>query len=645
MAKQKGFGNSLGDLLISALGGDAKKVRQTTEVKPLAKPLEKLTDTPPSSQVQQTQNIFPKARQNVQTPKHSNKPASARTISSPNKLIYNAGKRSSDEVKADFAASHFSFNKRKGILEGVTFHLNRMNEARNPDVATRQRLVDFQDLKREFERQLKEMKAPISGQKVALATDRTTPATGTRLHNQTSVMEKKHLSLFGSNDQFESGLGSSGTCDTIIGLDFGTACTKVIVRTPDQPGSPCYVVPFGQFGHPTNEHLLPTHLSLASNRYMFPASGSFGDYSDLKMRLIESLSSFEESGAIDNAIAYLALVFRYVRTWFLCEQRDAYGDFKLIWQVNIGIPSATAECDDLCQLYQKTVYTAWRFSLSDGDISYPGLRKIREQLHSDDSLESQELITVFPEVAAEVAGYTQSDLRQEGLHLLVDVGAGTLDVCGFNVYYNKEQKLNLLPLFSTSVERQGVCMLHETRRNAVEACLKDTFTQIMPEPATPLTTSNASYIPDRTGCEKALDAAEAGFFRSCTAQVHGVVRQLRTSMDPRSNRWNSYLPVFLCGGGSIMPQYRGIVNELSDWLRSNVGGCQVRLLEMPHPSQLQGKIKPDEYHRFAVAWGLSYRSFDIDQVITNVKPVQQSAKEGKDRPWYERGPDYTLDDD
>lgn len=188
-------------------------------------------------------------------------------------------------------------------------------------------------------------------------------------------------------------------------------------------------------------------------------------------------------------------------------------------------------------------------------------------------------------------------------------------------------------------------MLHETRRNTMEACLKNTFSQIMPEPATPLTGDNSSYIPERKQCEKALDAAETGFFRSCAAQIYGVVRQLRTSMDPRSDRWNSYLPVFLCGGGSTMPRYQAIVEELSDWLRSNVGNCQARLLELPYPAQLQGNIKANEYHRFAVACGLSYRSFDIDQVITNVKPVQTPTKEGVERPWYERGPDYLHDDD
>lgn len=637
MAKQKGFGISLGDLLVAAMGGDAKNVKQLAESKPAAK----LGSNAQSANVQAPQPPPQASRQSSRSSSGGNKPTSARTITSPNNLIYNAGKRSPEEVRAEFNASHSSFNKRKGILEGVMFHLNRMSEIRNPDAATRQRLVDFQDLKREFESQLKEIKASVPGQ-IAPVPQRSIPEGGAKSHPQSQSLEKKRVALFGRKDQFDSASNSANPCDVIIGLDFGTACTKVVVRTPDHFGNACFLVPFGTFGHPTNEHLLPTHLTLSNNHYTLSTAGEAADYSDLKMRLIESLSSFGEDEAIDNAIAYLALVFRYVRTWFMQEKCGTYGEFQLIWQINVGIPSASAECDDLCRLYQKTVYTAWRFSLYDGEITYPGLLKVRELMHSEDSADFQELITVFPEVAAEVTGYTQSDLRQEGLHLLIDIGAGTLDVCGFNVHRSNGD--NLLPLFSTSVERQGVCVLHETRRNTMEACLKSTFSQIMPEPATPLTGDNSSYIPERKQCEKALDSAETEFFRSCAAQVYGVVRQLRTSMDPRSDRWNSYLPVFLCGGGSTMPQYQAIAEGLSSWLRSNVGNCQAKLLELPYPAQLQGNIKSNEYHRFAVACGLSYRSFDIDKVIIKLKPVHPPAREGVERPWYERGPDYLHDD-
>ena len=41
---------------------------------------------------------------------------------------------------------------------------------------------------------------------------------------------------------------------------------------------------------------------------------------------------------------------------------------------------------------------------------------------------------VLPEVAAATAGYALSTLRQEGVHLMVDVGASTVDVCGFLLY-------------------------------------------------------------------------------------------------------------------------------------------------------------------------------------------------------------------
>lgn len=637
MAKQNGFGNSLGDLLVAAMGVDSKKSKQTPETKRATKP--KPTAPALSNQAQASLSAAPPK---TQADKNCGRPASARIIPNPTKPKYNAGKRSVDDVITDFITSYNSFKKRKGILEGVTYHLHCLGEISSPDAKTRQRLIDFQDLKLEFELKLKQMMSEVLGQQKVTSSVRSISINSTNSHGSSAISEKKNPSLFNHRDQFDSASTNASSCDVIIGLDLGTACTKVIVRTPDHFGNACFVVPFGQHGHATNEHLLPTHLSIANNQYYLPIKGSSGQYSNLKMHLIESLTSIEEGDAIDNAIAYLALLLRYVRTWFIREHYESYGEFKLLWQVNIGIPSASAECDDLCQLYQKAVYTAWRFSLQTGDITHTELLKLRELLHAEHDLELKELIAVFPEVAAEVAGYTQSDMRQEGLHLLVDIGAGTLDVCGFNVHSRDGE--NLLPLFSTSVERQGVCMLHEVRSNSVENYLKNLHSSLMPDSATPLNCDKTSYVPDKKNCEKAVDDAELQFLNSCSTQVHGVVHQLRTSMDPRSTRWNSYLPVFLCGGGSTMPQYRELIDDLSRWLHNNIRECKARLLEIPRPENLRGNINADDYHRFAVAWGLSYRSFDIDQVITHVKPVQPRSIKGAERQWYERPSYYDLAD-
>ncbi len=51
----------------------------------------------------------------------------------------------------------------------------------------------------------------------------------------------------------------------IIGLDFGTSSTKVIIHVPRFTGNPAYAVPFGPFALSSLEYLLPTRLFVGDN--------------------------------------------------------------------------------------------------------------------------------------------------------------------------------------------------------------------------------------------------------------------------------------------------------------------------------------------------------------------------------------------
>ena len=54
--------------------------------------------------------------------------------------------------------------------------------------------------------------------------------------------------------------GPGGECDLVIGLDFGTSASKVVVQTPDIGGGQAYTVDFGSFAHPSMAYILPTRL-------------------------------------------------------------------------------------------------------------------------------------------------------------------------------------------------------------------------------------------------------------------------------------------------------------------------------------------------------------------------------------------------
>ena len=80
------------------------------------------------------------------------------------------------------------------------------------------------------------------------------------------------------------------------------------------------------------------------------------------------------------------------------------------------------------------------------------------------------LINQFPEFAVQLVGYVRSPRRQESLHMLIDVGAGTLDITTFNIYKNQEEE-DLYPIFAQDVKPLGArfLMIHRQKTNGIES--------------------------------------------------------------------------------------------------------------------------------------------------------------------------------
>src|SRR3546814_6264125 len=67
---------------------------------------------------------------------------------------------------------------------------------------------------------------------------------------------------------------------------------------------------------------------------------------------------------------------------------------------------------------------------------------------------SVRMVAVLPEFACQLYSYLNSAQRQSGLHALMDVGAGTVDVAFFNVH--ERDGMDVLPIFSAEIGRAHV---------------------------------------------------------------------------------------------------------------------------------------------------------------------------------------------
>jgi len=142
----------------------------------------------------------------------------------------------------------------------------------------------------------------------------------------------------------------------------------------------------------------------------------------------------------------------------------------LSWQLNIGIPTLGYDDKKEIQLFRETAQKAWILSVKYDVIS---LVKVKELVSSPINLNdnygiSFDEINVIPEIAAEVTGYAKSPECQNGLHVLIDIGASTLDIAGF-VLGEDDDGRNKFSILNADLKWLGAYICHLERIKAVEA--------------------------------------------------------------------------------------------------------------------------------------------------------------------------------
>jgi hypothetical protein len=415
-------------------------------------------------------------------------------------------------------------------------------------------------------------------------------------------------------------------CDVVLGFDFGTSCSKVVVRTPYHNNGRAFATPFGNAGHKSCPYLLPSTVWVGDDGRvsLAPITGGYL-LRDIKYHLMRNepvpAVNGPRSGVKHDgravAAGYLALALREVRGWFLMEQKTLYGDLDLRWALNIGLPSADFADEALVHAYEQVTKTAWLLSVKPGAIRLEDaidlLRSPEEFDNLDDHLAAE--IRPIPEVAAEVAGYAKSTRREEGLHILVDIGATTLDVCSFILFETLGD--DCYALLTADVQVLGASILYQERVSAVRHAVDRHVRALWDEydPVSAMADDVEAYSPSPRSVAEAIRQHDSAYSLHCRRVLEKTIVDLKTKRDPRSPRWKSAIPLFLSGGGSVMPFYRAFFEEVSTDIKRLYNPCQgIRLLSLMKPDNFDANVDEQTHHRLAVAWGLSYPETDIGKV-------------------------------
>ena len=245
----------------------------------------------------------------------------------------------------------------------------------------------------------------------------------------------------------------------IVGCDFGTSSIKLVVRQP-------YIA-----DNPTAARPAPNLLRSNRHPYLWQSvlwfSPESQEFSLLPGKGMVALEGFK-AGILaggggkrvlpdlvvtrnEAAAAFLALQLAHCLGWYaktLPLGRNAARDFMAI---NIGIPVAA---NDDTKTYRdfRHIVSAARALMPHATLLTHG--KVRE-CYQTSTHELPAGLDLVPELTAAISGYANEPVARDGAHVLIDVGASTLDVVAFILHGNKSK----VSAFAADVDLLGAAAL------------------------------------------------------------------------------------------------------------------------------------------------------------------------------------------
>lgn len=409
----------------------------------------------------------------------------------------------------------------------------------------------------------------------------------------------------------------------VLGLDFGAAFTRVVIGD----NRVRYAVPFAEYAAPGNSYLLPSILDIHYNFCSLAPPCDSDCRENLKLPLIEK--NYTEDDLL-RLTAYLALVFRASREWLLSRYKDRYGHFLLSWTINAGLPVDIAGSDDnteLAGIYKQLIHTAWIISVLPGPVT---LNRVRQYMGVDNSafaafppvyramLIDREAINTFSGCCGQICGYVNSPRCDLDLHMLIDVGAATINIATFAVKKATDNnRKNTCLLYACAIEPFGVNNLLDRRYDSLKLPDREiNLFKDIPDLAT------FSQVHGLT--EKEVRFADVLYSGDVARLINRVLDETRRYC-PDAPAWEGGVPTFVYGGGAHLEIVQSIIHSHENKSPPH----NIRSIWLNPPDDLMAEHLPkNAYDRLSMAYGLSFEPEEITRsMMTERKAVAKIERD------------------
>ena len=253
----------------------------------------------------------------------------------------------------------------------------------------------------------------------------------------------------------------------IVGFDFGTSSLKLAVRQPYRAGPSLAIMPaLDKLRSGGHSYLWQTVL------WFNPATETFSLCPDTGCIVLEGFKVGILAGRsgdrvraelpvtkIEAATAFVTLQLANFFGWYHAKRPlgEAAGDRHLA--INMGIPVASQDDEKTYRVFRHILAAAHALLPVAGELS---LLRLRQKLAQSGGVLPDGWHLV-PELTAAIAGYAALKTAQDGAHILVDVGASTLDIVAFNHIPGEK-----IAVISASVELLGAACLETAQAAGID---------------------------------------------------------------------------------------------------------------------------------------------------------------------------------
>jgi hypothetical protein len=349
------------------------------------------------------------------------------------------------------------------------------------------------------------------------------------------------------------------------------------------------------------------------------------------MDAVEHLTDTSEPET-DLAI-YLALLLQHAFTGFDQHAAANHRNRALCWWLNVGFPAKRIEGNSrLFASYTRACTAAARAVDADEPICRALIQRCFAPQPATNlaSRIAPDRIHLYPEIAAQLAGYAYSPYRKDGPLLLIDIGAGTLDVSTLILHRCEGEQI--CSFHFCEVVQLGAFRLYQETHSALQRIAPASLLPLVSASADPAWLPPASprdlLVPHAIlspGLQQVFFQTRSAFAERCLDSCHTNFARFKAYLDEPFLVENLRPPVFkktvnfiLSGVGSRAQFYCDLypdkleerILNLTDWhpelsgRRKNEQGLQRIYFTQPDKFRAAA-IGPTDFDRLSVAHGLS----------------------------------------